>query len=84
MGHRDMRQEGKTYSDMEHSLFLNLTCDIGENKRQGHATLSFLKIDTRHWGPPIKGPKLFVSHAVTNRTLDKQWYYTSKAKGVLG
>ena len=41
---------------MGHILFLNSTCDIGENKRQGHATLSFLKIDMRHWGSPIKGP----------------------------
>ena len=41
---------------MGHSLFSNPTCDIGEHKRQGHATLPFLKIDLRHWGPPIKGP----------------------------
>ena len=51
-----MRQGGKKYSDMGHSLFLNSTCDIEENKRQGHATLPFLKFDIRHWGPPIKGP----------------------------
>ena len=26
------------------------------NKRQGHVTLSFLKIDIRQWGPPVEGP----------------------------
>ena len=40
---------------MGHSIFLNSTCDIVENKLQGHATLPFLKIDMRHWGRPIKG-----------------------------
>ena len=34
-----------------------LKFDIGENKRQGHATLPFLKIDLRHWGPPHQGPR---------------------------
>ena len=42
-----------------------LTCDIafliryvkfGENKRHGHVTLAFLKINIRHCGHPIKGP----------------------------
>ena len=51
-----MRQGGKNYSDMGHSLFLNLTCDIVENKRQRHVTLPFLKFDMQHWGPPIKAP----------------------------
>ena len=51
-----MRQGGKHYSDMGHSLFLNSTCDILENKQQGHATLPFLKFNMRHRGPPIKGP----------------------------
>ena len=58
MRHRfsDMQQGGKYHSDMRHSLFLNSTCDIGENKRKGHATLPILKIDMRQWGPLIKGP----------------------------
>ena len=51
-----MRQGGKNYSDMGHGLFLNSTCNIGENKQQGHATLLFFNFDTRHWGPHIKGP----------------------------
>ena len=45
---------------MGHRLFLNLICDIGENKRQGQLTLQFLKIDMRHWGPPIRAPPNFV------------------------
>ena len=40
---------------MGHTLFLNSACGIGKNKRQGHATLPFLKIDRLHWGSPIKG-----------------------------
>ena len=64
----DMRQGGKNYSDMGHGLFLNLTCDIVENKRQRHATLPFLKFDMRHWGPPIKGPSV-------------SWYYSVIYKG---
>ena len=55
----------KNCSDMGHSHFLNPTCDIGGNKRQGHATLPFLKIDMRHWGAPIKGP-INVCHFVTS------------------
>ena len=51
-----MRQGVINYSNMGHSLVLKSTCDIVENKRQGHATLPFLKFDMRHWGPPIKGP----------------------------
>ena len=39
------------------SIGLNLTCDIGENERQGHLTWPFLKSDMRHWGPPIEGPR---------------------------
>ena len=46
----------KHYSDMLHSLFLNSTCDIGEKRRQGHATLPFLIIDMRHLGPPSRAP----------------------------
>ena len=33
--------DSKNYSDIEHSLLLDWTCDILENKRQGHGTLSF-------------------------------------------
>ena len=39
-----MRQGGKHYSDMLHSLFLNSTCDMGIDNRQRHAILAFLKI----------------------------------------
>ena len=57
----DMREDFKQYSDMWQGYFLNLTCDMGINKRQRHATLAFLKINRRHgqatWGPPVKGPK---------------------------
>ena len=35
---------------MGHSHFLNSTCDIGENKRQRHETLSFFKVDMQHQG----------------------------------
>ena len=52
-----MRQGGTNYSDMGHSHFLNSTRDTVENKRQGHATLLFLKFDMRHWGPPSRAPK---------------------------
>ena len=44
------------FSDMGHTLSLNSICDIEEYKQQKHATLPFLKIDMRHWEPPIKGP----------------------------
>ena len=44
------------YSDMGHSFYLKSTDDIPKNKRQGHATLPFLKIDMRHFGSPLKGP----------------------------
>ena len=41
MGHRDMRQGSKTYSDMGHSLLLNSTCDMGDrDMRQGGKTYS--------------------------------------------
>ena len=39
--------------------FLNSTCDMGIDKRQRHATLAFLKIDTRH-GYLQSGPLLLV------------------------
>ena len=57
-------QHGVDKSDMRQSLFLNPTCDIGEsvrqgqNKRQGHAALPFLKIDMHHWEPPLRAPIL--------------------------
>ena len=38
------------------SLLLNSTCDVGENKRQVHVVLPFLKNDMQHWGPPHQGP----------------------------
>ena len=34
--------------------FLNSTGDMGNNKRQRHATLTFLKIDMRHQDPPSR------------------------------
>ena len=36
------------------------TCDIGRNKRQGHATLPFLKIAKRHWGPPSRSLMMYL------------------------
>ena len=39
---------------MRHIDFLKLTHNIEENER--HATLPFLKFDTWHWGPLVKGP----------------------------
>ena len=33
-----------------------VTWAIKESKRQRHATLRFLKIDMRHWGPSHQGP----------------------------
>ena len=52
-----MRQENKKDSDIRHAHFLNSTCDTGENKRQRHVTLPFLKIDMGHGDPPpVKGP----------------------------
>ena len=53
---------------MGYSSFLNLTSDITENKRQRHATLPFLKIDKRHWGPPSgdlhKGSTMLIKKTV--------------------
>ena len=40
---------------MRQGHFLNSTCDKGINKPQRHATLAFLKIDTRHGAPLVKG-----------------------------
>ena len=45
-------------SDMGHIHFLYSTCDIEENKQQRDATLPFLKMDMRHWGPPFRAPDL--------------------------
>ena len=47
---------GLTSNNMGYSLFLNSTCDIGGNKRQGHATLPFLEIDLPHWSAPSSAP----------------------------
>ena len=52
----DMRQGFQKYNDMRQAYFLNSTCNMAINKRQRHVTLAFLKIDMRHWEPPIKGP----------------------------
>ena len=46
---------------MRHGYFLNSTCDMVENKRQRHETLSFLKIDVRHRGPSSAPDKLHFS-----------------------
>ena len=47
----DRLQDFKNYNDMRQDHFLNWTCDIGINKQQRHATLSFLKIDRRQGDP---------------------------------
>ena len=56
-----MRQGFQNYTDMRQGYFLNLTCDIGINKRQGHATLGFLKFDRRHGDPPSRAPIVVAS-----------------------
>ena len=61
----DMRQGFKEYSDMRQAYFLNSTCDMAINKRQRYATLPFLKIDMRPWGPH-QGPHLY-QHAGIQR-----------------
>ena len=55
------RQEHKSHSDMRNDHFLNLTGDMGINKRQRHTTMAFLKIDRRHGHPPVKGPDISYS-----------------------
>ena len=52
----DRRHGFQKYSYRRQAYFLNSTCNMAINKRQGHATLPFLKIDIRHWGSPVKGP----------------------------
>ena len=52
------RQMLKNHSDMRHEHFLNWARDIVMSKQQGHATLSFLKIDMRHQDPPSRAPHL--------------------------
>ena len=54
-----MRQGFKKYSDMRQGYLLNPTGDIALNKRQGHATLAFLKIDRRHGDPPSRAPIMY-------------------------
>ena len=52
-----MRQGDENDSDMGHSLLLNSTCDIEENKRQRTCDIAIsYKIDRGHWGPPIESP----------------------------
>ena len=63
-----MRQGGTNYSDMGHSLFLNLTCNMGIYKRQRHAALAFLKIDRRHGNLPSRAPSGVLS-VITKRYL---------------
>ena len=59
MRHKSRRHVtwGLKCSDMRHSHFLKSACDVEENNRQRDAALLFLKIDMRHLGPPIKGPR---------------------------
>ena len=52
----DMRHGGKKDTDMRHGYFLNLTCDMVENKGHRHPTLAFLKIDMQHQDPPSRAP----------------------------
>ena len=61
LGTCDMRAK----SDMGHTILFNLTCDVGGNKRQRHATLSIIKIDMRHWGPQSRAPSNSPPPAVT-------------------
>ena len=51
------RRYQNKYSENAQSLFLDSTCDIEEYKRQRHATLAFIRIDMRHWGPPPPRPQ---------------------------
>ena len=53
-----MQQGTEIDSDMRHCHFLNLTCDMGINKRQRHPTLPFFLKSTGDMGtpPPVKGP----------------------------
>ena len=51
-----MQQGERKDSDMQYGISLNVKCDMGKNKLQGHVASEFLKDDMRHWGPPIKGP----------------------------
>ena len=59
----DMRHGFQNDSDMGQGYFLDSTCDMGINKRQGHAALAFLKIDRRHGGPPSRAPPWSYRHA---------------------
>ena len=56
--------------DICRSFLIYATFDMGE-KVTRHATLSLLKNDMRHWGPPIKGPTrvIVVHRAPCNRSL---------------
>ena len=71
-----MRQGFQKYSDMRQAYFLNSTCDMAINKRQRHATLPFLKIDMRHWGPPIKGPYIETATYSSKRDSDTLWSFS--------
>ena len=63
----DMQQRHKSHSDIRHDHFLNLTGDMGINKRQRHVTSAFLKIDRQHGHPPSRSPLVdilsFIKHS---------------------
>ena len=76
IGPSDMRQRGKNYSDMGHSLFLNSTFDMGINTRQGHATFAFLKIDMQNGDPRSKAPHWTL---MVKQCIDVQCVFASTA-----
>ena len=45
-------------SDIQQGYLLNLTCDMGVNKRQRYAILAFLKIDRQHGEPLSRLPNV--------------------------
>ena len=57
----DMRQGHFLKLTWRQGHFLNLTCNMGINKQQRHATLAFLKIDTRHGDPPSRAPQMDIN-----------------------
>ena len=71
----------KSYIVIRHNLFLNSTCDILENSRQGYATLSFYKTVRRHWGPPLRAPKVIT--CLTNQHPDPLFINTPGAQAYL-
>ena len=57
-------------SDMGHCKFLNLTGGMGNNKRQRHVTLAFLKIDMRHQDLPSRAPLRLEKEALGSANLN--------------